>query len=101
MLDFGSSHIRAIARIDGVKPEGRIVERQPGRHTVSFDRRLSGSILLNAARLTSYGDTLEVQLSPGRVYRLKHQRFHPPPDSRAEIFWIEDVDLLDRGCAQR
>jgi hypothetical protein len=91
MLDFGSNRVRAIARIDGVKPEGRMVERPPGRYTVSFDGRLGGSNLLIGAHLTAYGDALEVQLLPGRVYRLKHQRFYAPPDTREDVFWIEDV----------
>jgi hypothetical protein len=89
-LDFGSTHVRDISLIDGVKPKERFVELPPGQHTVKFNGRLGGSVLLSAARLTSYGDSLEVQLLRGRVYRLKHQRVRSL-EARADVFWIEDV----------
>ena len=78
--------------IDGRKIEGRVVELPPGRHTVDYSAALGGSILYGAI-LLSYDDILaDVELVPGRRYRLKRDRLYPGYQQRADVFWIEDVE---------
>jgi hypothetical protein len=79
------------ATIDGRKVEGSVVELPPGRHTVDYQASLGGSVMYGATVLSRYGSA-EVELLPGRLYRLKHKRFYGWPRKRADIFWIEDVD---------
>jgi hypothetical protein len=81
--------------IDGHKIEGQVVELPPGRHAVSYSANLGGSVLYGAMILT-YDNTFDdVELLPGRHYRLKRERFYPGWEARADAFWIEDVDSAE------
>lgn len=62
--------------IDGHKIEGNVVELSPGRHSVSY----------------GYSLLVDVELLPGRLYRMKSKRFYPGYRAREDVVWIEDVD---------
>jgi hypothetical protein len=71
-----------IHAIDGRKLEGRViwksvvVELPPGHHTVNY----SSAVLA------------DVELLPGRLYRVKRERSYPGYQTRVDFVWIEDVD---------
>jgi hypothetical protein len=88
-------------RIDGHKLERRLVELPPGRHAVDFHASVYGSILVGPMH-RSYDVSTEVELLPGRRYRLKSGRFYVWGGDRIDVFWIEDVGsgetLQASGC---
>lgn len=77
--------------IDGRKIEERVVELSPGHHAVSFSSELGGSFMLGSMSLSYDGMSTDVELLPGRRYRVKTKRYHGW-GTRADAFWIEDVD---------
>jgi len=78
--------------IDGREIEGHVVELPPGRHAVDYSAILGGSHLYGAV-LLPYDETFGyVEVLPGRLYRVKRERFYPGYRERADVFWIEDVD---------
>lgn len=79
------------ATIDGHKAEGPVVELSPGRHTVTYQTTLGVSITMGEFE-HSYHFSADVELLPGRLYRLKHERFYGWPSKYADLFWIEDVN---------
>jgi hypothetical protein len=50
----------------------------------------------------TYDVSTEVELLPGRRYRLKSGRFYVWGRNRIDVFWVEDVDsgetLQASGC---
>jgi hypothetical protein len=69
--------------IDGRRFEGRVVELLPGRHAVNYS---AGAVYLLCNDIFA-----NVELLPGRLYRLKRERF--ATGYRDEhVFWIEDVE---------
>lgn len=81
---------RIEATVDGRKVEGQTVELPPGRHRVDYQASLGGSVM-SGPMFSSYDASAEVDLLPGRVYRMDTKRFYGA-SSRADLFWIEDVE---------
>ena len=81
---------RVEATVDGRKVEGRSVTLPPGHHRVDYEATVGGSAMLGPMSTTHRGSA-EVELLPGRRYRLDTTRFRGW-GARADLFWIEDVD---------
>jgi len=78
--------------IDGRQVDGRFVELSPGRHTLSYNAELGGSVMYGASLLSYKNIFADFELLSGRTYRLKRERFYPGIGNRVDIFWIEDTD---------
>jgi len=83
---------RIHAQVDGVKLEKRTIQLPPGLHAVSFSTVLGGSILYGSMSISYDGHFADVELMPGRQYRLKTTRLYGGYRSREDFFWIEDVE---------
>lgn len=67
--------IRAVETIDGRVPEEYVVELPPGRHLIRY----------------YHGDVAEVELMPGRLYRLTRKSYCGYARSNP-FYYLEDVD---------
>lgn len=78
------------ASVDGRKVAGGSVTLPPGRHRVDYEATVGGSAILGSM-ITTHRGSAEVELLPGRRYRLDTTRLRGW-NARADLFWIEDVD---------
>jgi hypothetical protein len=68
-----------VKAIDGHKPEERVVELRPGLHKVELAAYLNKEVV-------------DVELLPGRRYRVNAESFIPGGGTGLDVTWIEDVE---------
>jgi len=76
--------------IDGHPVEGRLVELAEGRHSLSYEAELGGSVMYGTALIRYKNAFEDFEVFSGRSYVFKRKRYYPGAGNRVDIFWLED-----------
>lgn len=77
--------------IDDRRVDGPRVDLRAGRHTLSHDTVLGGSVMYGATIFRKADTFADLHFAAGRLYRLQTERFYCVND-RVIVFWLDDVD---------